>query len=40
MRKEDTQLRQSLNEAIKAVRDDGTYKTLNDKYFNYDIFGH
>jgi polar amino acid transport system substrate-binding protein/arginine/ornithine transport system substrate-binding protein len=25
--------------AIQALRDDGTYKTLNDKYFKMDIYG-
>ncbi|QPC94504.1 transporter substrate-binding domain-containing protein [Mesorhizobium sp. INR15] len=39
LRKQDTDLREALNKAIKAVRDDGTYKAINDKYFSYDIFG-
>ncbi|HUL09563.1 MAG TPA: transporter substrate-binding domain-containing protein [Candidatus Acidoferrum sp.] len=39
VRKEDTALRQKINAAIKAVRDDGTYKKLNDKYFNFDVYG-
>ncbi len=29
----------SLLEAIKAIRDDGTYKAINEKYFKYDIYG-
>jgi len=39
VRKEDEQLRTALDEAIKAIRTDGTYKTLNDKYFNFDVYG-
>ncbi|WP_027061347.1 transporter substrate-binding domain-containing protein [Mesorhizobium loti] len=39
LRKDDTELREALNKAIKEVRADGTYKTINDKYFSYDIFG-
>ncbi|MEO5757438.1 MAG: transporter substrate-binding domain-containing protein [Mesorhizobium sp.] len=39
LRKQDTELREALNKAIKAVHDDGTYKAINDKYFSYDISG-
>ncbi len=39
VRKADTELRDSLSEAIKAIRADGTYKTLNDKYFEIDVYG-
>ncbi|MER9435854.1 transporter substrate-binding domain-containing protein [Mesorhizobium sp. M0618] len=39
LRKEDTELREALNKAIKEVREDGTYKAINDKYFSYDIYG-
>ncbi len=28
-----------LNEAIKAIRADGTYDTITKKYFDFDIFG-
>jgi ABC-type amino acid transport substrate-binding protein len=28
-----------LNKAIAAVRSDGTYDTLQKKYFTYDIYG-
>jgi len=28
-----------LSEAIAAIRDDGTYATINDKYFDVDIYG-
>nr|WP_315464231.1 ABC transporter substrate-binding protein [uncultured Rhodoferax sp.] len=42
LRKGDDQLKGELNEAIKAIRTNGTYKTLNDKYFakyNIDVYG-
>ena len=39
VRKADTELRDSLSKAIKAIRADGTYKTLNDKYFEIDVYG-
>jgi len=39
LRKEDEQLRTALDEAIKAIRSDGSYKTINDKYFNFDVYG-
>jgi polar amino acid transport system substrate-binding protein/arginine/ornithine transport system substrate-binding protein len=28
-----------FNKAIAAIRADGTYKRLNDKYFEIDIYG-
>ena len=42
LRKGEDKLKGELNEAIKAIRGNGTYKTLNDKYFakyNIDIYG-
>jgi len=39
VRKADTELRDDLNRAIKAIRADGTYQKINAKYFDYDIFG-
>ncbi len=39
VRKKDTLLRDSLSAVIKGIRDDGTYKKLNDKYFDIDIYG-
>jgi len=39
VRKEDTALRLALNEALAAVRADGTYHRLTVKYFGFDIFG-
>jgi polar amino acid transport system substrate-binding protein len=38
VRKEDSQLREALNEALKAIRADGTYKAINDKYFSIDVY--
>ena len=32
-------LREAFNAAIKAIRDDGTYQSINEKYFEYDIYG-
>lgn len=32
-------LREKFNAAIKAIRDNGTYKTINDKYFTFDAYG-
>ena len=39
VRKEDTELRDNLTAAIKAIREDGTYETINKKYFDFDIYG-
>jgi arginine/ornithine transport system substrate-binding protein len=39
VRKEDTQLLAALNKALKEIREDGTYKRLNDQYFDFDIYG-
>ncbi len=39
VRKSDTALRDDLNRAIKALRDNGTYQKINAKYFDFDIFG-
>jgi arginine/ornithine transport system substrate-binding protein len=39
VRKSDTELRDKLNAAIKAIRADGTYKKIADKYFDFDIYG-
>ena len=38
VRKEDVTLKYALSAAIKAMREDGTYKTINDKYFDFDIY--
>jgi arginine/ornithine transport system substrate-binding protein len=42
LRKGEDKLKGELNAAIKAIRGNGTYKTLNDKYFakyNIDVYG-
>lgn len=39
MRKADTALLDMFNAAIAAVRANGTYKKLQDKYFDFDIYG-
>jgi arginine/ornithine transport system substrate-binding protein len=39
LRKGDTELRDRLNAAIKAIRANGTYQKLASKYFAYDIYG-
>ena len=39
LRQEDGDLLIALNRALAAVRADGTYKKLNDKYFDFDIGG-
>lgn len=39
VRKQDTELREKFNKAIDAIRADGTYKKIQDKYFNFDIYG-
>lgn len=38
VRKEDTTLRDAFSAAIQTIRDNGTYKEINDKYFSYDIY--
>jgi len=39
LRKEDTKLRDEFNAALKEIIKDGTYKKLNDKYFDFDVYG-
>ena len=43
VRKGDTALRDTLNTAIQAIRSNGVYKTINDKYFakygDLDVYG-
>ena len=38
LRKEDTDLLAKMNAALKAIREDGTYKAINDKYFPIDVY--
>jgi arginine/ornithine transport system substrate-binding protein len=39
VRKEDNDLREMFNKAIKQVRAEGVYKQINDKYFPFDVYG-
>ena len=39
LRKGDTALKTELNGAIKAIRANGAYKKINDKYFKFDVYG-
>ena len=39
IRKGDAALKTELNGAIKAIRANGTYKKINDKYFKIDVYG-
>ena len=39
VRKEDTELREKLNAAIKKVRESGEYDKITKKYFDFDIYG-
>jgi polar amino acid transport system substrate-binding protein len=38
IRKGDDELRDAVNEAIKAIRADGTYQKISNSYFDTDIF--
>ncbi|MCE0557636.1 MULTISPECIES: ABC transporter substrate-binding protein [unclassified Motilimonas] len=39
MRKNDTELKAKFDAAIKAIRANGKYKELQDKYFDFDVYG-
>ena len=39
VRKGETELRDKLDAAIKAIRANGKYKEINDKYFSFDVYG-
>ena len=39
MRKGQPELKKSLNDAIAAIRADGRYKKIADKYFDFDPYG-
>jgi polar amino acid transport system substrate-binding protein len=39
VRKGDDDLRKKFNDAIAAIRADGTYKKIQDKYFTFDVYG-
>ena len=39
IRKEDTDLKEMFNAALAAIRANGTYKEINDRYFDFDAYG-
>ncbi len=39
VRKRNDRLRNRLNKAIRAMRADGTYLQIQDRYFSYDVYG-
>ena len=39
VRKRDDALREKFNDAIKAIRSNGVYQQIQDKYFEFDIYG-
>ena len=39
IRKQDTDLVEKFNAAIKQIRADGTYKKIQDKYFDFNVYG-
>lgn len=39
IRKEDTDLVEKFNKAIEQIRSDGTYKAIQDKYFDFNVYG-
>jgi lysine-arginine-ornithine-binding protein len=39
IRKGEADLVNAFNAALKQIREDGTYKKINDKYFEFDVYG-
>jgi arginine/ornithine transport system substrate-binding protein len=39
VRKGDDDLRKLLNDAIDKIREDGTYKKINNRHFDFDVYG-
>lgn len=39
VRKKDSDLKTKLNKAIDELRDNGKYEAVNNKYFEYDVYG-
>ena len=39
IRKEDTDLVEKFNKAIEQIRSDGSYKAIQDKYFDFNVYG-
>lgn len=39
IRKQDKELEALLNKAIDTIRENGVYKSIQDKYFDFDVYG-
>lgn len=39
LRKDNDKLKAMFNDAITAIRENGTYKEIQDKYFDFDVYG-
>ncbi|MCP5421051.1 MAG: ABC transporter substrate-binding protein [Gammaproteobacteria bacterium] len=39
LRKDDEDLREMFNKGIETIRADGAYKKIQDKYFDFDVYG-
>lgn len=39
LRKGETELKDKINAAIKAIRSNGTYESFSKKYFDFDVYG-
>ena len=39
VRKGEDELREALTQAIQDIRADGTYQQINDRYFDFDVYG-
>ena len=39
VRKDEDELREAFTKAIQEIRADGTYQQINDKYFDFDVYG-
>ena len=39
LRQGETELAERFNAAIVAIRENGTYEEIQDKYFDFDVYG-
>ena len=39
VRKQDKDLTEAFNQAIKAIRKKGIYQEISNRYFGYDVYG-